>query len=353
MRLILLIDMDYFFVACEELRNKEARLRPTIVGTGSAEGRGVVMTCNYEARKYGIHSGMPLSQAKNLKKDALFLPEDFEYYEAESKKVMALIREVSEKMEEVSIDEAFVDISKKASSYDEAFDIAKALKKKIKERLGLPCSVGISTNKLMAKMACEKAKPDGIKVVKTEETKDFLKNMPVGKLYGVGRKTKERLEKIGYDTVEKLANANPMLLRDELGSFGIELINSANGIDESEVIENSEIKSIGRERTFERDTSDKDEINVAIRKLSEEVYSELSRMGFSFKTVTIKIRYPDFSERLKGKSVRQTKNFEEIVSIAEKLFEENTEKGRKVRKIGVRVSGLLKQKGQKSIAEFS
>ncbi len=353
MRLILLIDMDYFFVACEELRNSEARSRPTIVGTGNAESRGVVMTCNYEARKYGIRSGMPLSQARSLKKDALFLPEDFEYYESESKKVMALIKEFSDRMEEVSVDEAFVEISNRASNYEEAFEAASELKKKIKERLGLPCSIGISTNKLMAKMACEKAKPDGIKIVKAEDAKDFLKDMPVGKLYGVGIKTRERLERLGYMTVGELANANPMLLRDELGSFGTELINSANGIDESEVIESSEIKSIGRERTFEIDTSDKNVINAEIRKLSEEVFSELMKNGFSFKTVTIKIRYPDFSERLKSRSIRQTRSLDEIVLLAEKLFEENAEQSRKVRKIGVRVSGLLRQKGQKSIAEFS
>lgn len=352
MKLILLVDMDSFFVACEELRKPEIKGKPVIVGADpkGGKGRGVVSTCNYEARKYGIHSAMPISIAYRLKRDALFLPVDYDYYEKLSRRVMELLKPFADKFEQVSVDEAFLDVSKKADSYESAMKIAERIKAKINDDLKLPCSIGVGPNKLIAKMASEAAKPNGIRAVKEEEAKAFLKDMPIDKLYGVGRKTTEKMERLGYKTVGDVAKANPQDLMDKFGVFGVELHKYANGIDESEVQENYEVKSISRERTFEEDTSNADQIIQKIKEISREVVEDVRRNGFAFKVVTIKMRYSNFEEHLKSKSLAHLSNSEQdVVDAALELFWKNYDKSELVRKIGVRVSGLTKYKGQKKI----
>lgn len=356
MRLILLVDMDYFFVACEELRNPKLKGKPTVVGADpkTGRGRGVVSTCNYEARKYGIHSALPISIAYRLKSDAVFLPVDYEYYEKVSAMVMSALRPFADKFEQVSIDEAFMDVSKKAGSYEAALELAKQAKQKLNDELHLPCSIGIGPNKLMAKMASEAAKPNGIKLVKEEEAKKFLEEMPVDKLYGVGRKTTEKLEAMGYKKVGDISHANPMNLMDKFGTYGIDLHKYANGIDESEVQENYEVKSIGRERTFDEDTSNADQIIQKIKEISHEVIEEIRKNGFAFKTVTLKIRYSNFEEHLKSKSLNRLSNDEvAMVDAALELFWKYYDKSELIRKIGVRVSGLAKYKGQKKIVDYA
>ncbi len=356
MRLIALIDMDYFFVACEELRHREIRGKPAVVGSDPKRegGRGVVMTASYAARKFGIRSGMPISMAYRIKKDLAYVPQDFEYYEEMSAKVMALVKTYADKFEQVSIDEAFIDISKMASGYDEALELMKGLKKEIREKIGLPCSIGISVNKLMAKMASEGAKPDGIKVVKEEDAAVFLAKKPVGELYGVGRKTSRMLEEFGYRTIGDLAKANPVVLVERFKSYGAELHNSANGIDDSDVQENWEVKSISRERTFGRDTSDRHEIVKAIGDMSKEVGEDLKKQGFAYKVVTIKLRYSDFEENLRSRSLtHRSVDTDEIAQVATQLFDKYMEKGEELRKIGVRISNLAKYKGQKRMTEYA
>lgn len=356
MRLILLVDMDYFFVACEELRRPDIKNKPAVVGSDPKPegGRGVVMTANYSARKFGLRSGMPISMAYRIKKDAIYIPEDFEYYESMSRKVMDLIKTFADRFEQVSIDEAFVDVSKRAGDYGEALALAARLKKEMKDRVGLPCSIGISTNKLVAKMASEAAKPNGIKLVKENEAAQFLSKKPVGDLYGVGRKTGRVLEGFGYRTIGDLAKANPVVLVERFKSYGAELYNYANGRDESEVQENWEVKSIGRERTFVRDTSDRGEISKAIDGMSREVGGELAKQGLAFKVVTIKLRYSDFEESLKSRSLtHRSVDANEISQVAMQLFDKYAETGEELRKVGVRVSNLVKYKGQKSMSEYA
>ncbi len=355
MRLILLVDMDYFYVACEELRRPEIKEKPAVVGSDpkQGEGRGVVMTANYAARKFGLRSGMPISMAYRIKKDAIYIPEDFEYYEAMSKKVMDLIKRFADKFEQVSIDEAFIDVSKRVKNYDEALALAAKLKLEMKEKVGLPCSIGISTNKLVAKMASETAKPNGIRVVKEDDAAEFLSKKPVGDLYGVGRKMGKVLEDFGYRTIGDLAKANPVVLVERFRSYGAELYNYANGRDDSEVQENWEVKSIGRERTFARDTGDRGEIARAMSEMSKEVGEELKKQGFAFKVVTIKLRYSDFEESLKSRSLAyRSVDPEEIFQVAMQLFDRYAERGEELRKVGVRVSNLANYKGQKSIIEY-
>jgi len=355
MRVILLVDMDYFYAACEELRHPDIIGKAVVVGADPKEGsgRGVVSTANYEARKFGIHSGMPISTAYRLKSDAVFLRVDEAYYEEISKKVMAIIKEGASKFEQVSIDEAFIDISGVVSSYEEAVVYAQRLKERIATELRLPCSIGISNSKVVAKMACEAAKPNGIKLVKPEDAKGFLSPMPVEKLYGVGKKTAERLMQLGFSKIGDIADAKPMQLFDAFGAYGVEIYRYANGIDESEVEENYEVKSIGRERTFEYDTNDSKKIAGAIKAMAEEVADDVRRQGLSFKTVTLKMRYSDFSEHLKSRSIGySTNSSEEIARSATDMFEKYADKARAIRKIGVRVSGLIKYSGQKKIADY-
>jgi len=351
MRTIMLIDMDYFFVACEEIKRPELKTRPTIVGAEPKDGRGrgVVMTCNYVARKFGIHSAMPISMAYKIKPDAEYLPMDYSYYEKKSSEVLAIIREFASPVEQVSIDEFFINLSNNITTYDEAIASAERIQKAIKERAKLPCSIGISNTKVVAKMACEKAKPNGIKLVKEEEVKNFLAILPVGELYGVGKKTEEKLLAMGCKTIGELAKANIMELMDAFGSFGVELRNSANGIDENEVVENYEIKSMSKEYTFEHDTKKAEDVIKSINDLSAQLTKDLNAKSLSFKVVTLKLRYSDFTEHLHSQSIRSTNNTREISKTAVELYKKNADKLKKVRKLGVRVSGFTDYKSQKRL----
>ncbi len=351
MRTIMLIDMDYFYVACEELRHPEIGDKPAIVGTDpkGGQGRGVVMTCNYKAREFGIRSGMPISAAYKANPNAIYLPVDFKYYDEVSKKIMDVIRPFAEKFEQVSVDEAFIDVSKKISSYEEAQDYAKKIHDEVLSKVGIKCSIGIGPNKLISKMACEKAKPNGIKLVREEEVKAFLADMDVGKMYGIGGKTAERLKKMGYSTVDQLAKANKMKMIENFGVWGNELVNNANGVDDREIVENWEVKSMSREFTLEKNTSDDSEIGKAIEYLGNEVIKDLTTQQVSFRTLTLKLRYGDFTEHILSKSIRVNSDVTTLIDTAKKLYRENVNHEKKVRKIGVRVSNLTNFKGQKKI----
>lgn len=355
MRFILLIDMDYFFAACEELKDPKLKEKPIAVVTDTyREGsKGVIMTCNYVARKFGVRSGMPASTGLNLCKDLLLIKEDFKFYEEKSKEVFKLVREVADKIEEVSIDEAYVDITEKVDSYEEAYACAERIKGLITSNTKLPCTIGISTNKLMAKMACDAAKPNGLKLVKQEEAKEFLSKLKVGKLYGVGEKTKERLEAMDIKTVGDLASASKQLLIEHLGSsMGSEIYNYANGIDESEVITEYETKSIGRERTLRKDTTNEEDILPVLVELCKEVFNESKKEEYLFKTITVKMRYNDFTDHLKGKTIKPSNNLSDLERVSKELLIHYLNKEKPLRKVGVRISGLSKRTNQKGLGMF-
>ena len=351
MRTIMLIDMDYFFAACEEIKRPELKSRPTIVGADpkNGRGRGVVMTCNYVARKLGIHSAMPISSAYKIAPDAEYLPMDYSYYERKSNEALSIIKRFSGAAEQVSVDEFFIDVSSEVPDRASALHLAEKIKAAILSEVTLPCSIGISSTKLVAKMACEKAKPNGIKFVGEAESREFIWPMPVGELHGVGAKTSERLEKMGYKTIGDLAKANVMALMNEFDSFGVELHNLSNCIDYREVVENYEIKSIGKEYTFGKDTGDDNEIIKSIRELSASLGKDVSAKKLSFKSVTLKLRYMDFTEHMHSRSIRPTGVPEEIAKAAVEIYLGNVNRTKKVRKIGVRVSGLQDYKNQKPL----
>ncbi|MEM5805516.1 MAG: DNA polymerase IV [Candidatus Aenigmatarchaeota archaeon] len=354
MRIILHVDLDAFFAAVEEREHPEYKGLPIVVGADPKEGkgRGVVSTANYEARKYGIKSAMPISKAYKLCPNAIFLRPNFELYEKVSENIMQILRQHADKFEQVSIDEAFLDVSKRCKNFEEARQLAILIKEKIFEVEGLTCSIGIGPNKLIAKLASDYKKPDGLTVVEEEKVKGFLEPLPVEALLGIGRKTAKVLQEMKIKTVGELAKADPTLLISKFGKVGAYFYQMAHGIDESEVTEEWEPKSIGREITFEKDVDDIKFVFQVLDELIEEIYKELLKQKYFFKIVSIKIRYEDFETHTRAKTnpfstqdVRLLRNF------VYELILPFLQKEKKIRLIGARVSGLNKVEKQRKLVE--
>lgn len=347
--MVLFLDMDYFFAACEEVRHPEFKAKPLVVGTASAEKkeRGVVQTCNYEAREFGIHSAMATAQALKLKPDLVYLASDEKYYEETSDKVMKLLRSYGFVTEIISIDEAALALGE--VGYTDAEALAKEIKYKINIEFGLPCTIGISVGKIYAKMVCDSSKPDGLGLLKETDIKSFLKDKKIEALLGVGRKTAEKLNSMGIKTIGELSKTDPNILVEKFGSFGKELFLLANGMDESKVEENYNVLSIGRERTLEKETKNLDLIDQMLKELSEEVMSEIKRQGLWFKGISVKARYFDFTERIKNKRLNNyTDSFDTLYETATHLIRDLVA-DKNVRKVGVRTYILSQKRGQKSI----
>jgi len=352
-RIIFHIDMDHFFTAVEEREHPEYKGKPVIVGANPKEGkgRGVVSTCNYEARRFKIRSGMPISKAWKLCPEAVYLPVNYELYVKVSNEIMSMLRAYADKFEQWGIDEAFLDVSSKVKDYIEAEALAKQIKREIYEREKLTCSIGIGPNKLVAKIASDFQKPDGLTMVKEDEVEKFLASLPVRKLLWVGRKTEEKLKALGIKTIGDLARYDPSVLAETFGVVGTQLYLMAHGIDKSEVEEKGEIKSISRERTFEEDTSDFNLILNALDKLSEEVCNDVLRQNLYFKTVTVKVRYENFETHTHSKTLPIiTNRLQDLKKTAEELIQDYLTLDRKMRLIGLRVSNFASTEKQKTLA---
>ena len=248
MGLVLFVDMDSFYASCEELRKPELKGKAFIVGTAEEGNRmkGVVETASYMAKRAGIRSAMPTAMAFKIKKDIVYVQADHEYYESISGKIMQKLKSFGFKMEMLSIDEAALDLD--GIDYKEAERLGERMKGEINSGMGLPCTIGISDGKILAKMVCDDAKPDGLKVIKKEDIKEFLSNKDVQKIWGVGRKTAERLNGMGIRTIGDLAKTDPTVLGGAIGSFGAELYALANGRDDSKVVDQWKILSISRDK---------------------------------------------------------------------------------------------------------
>ena len=349
MPLVLFIDMDYFFAACEELRHPELKGKPFVVGSAPLKNkdRGVVETCNYETRKLGVHSALPYSQALKLVPGLVYLESDDRYYMEMSEKVMKTLKEYGFRTEVISIDEAALDIGE--MSYEKAEELAKEVKEKVNSSIGLPCTIGVSIGKVYAKMACDTAKPNGIGVLRKEELKDFLKDKKVGALLGVGRKTAEKLESMKIKTIGELSKMDPNVLIDSFGAFGKELFLLANGIDESRIEDRYDVLSIGREITLDRYTNDIGQITAALEKLAKETIEEVKKQQMWFKGVSVKVKYADLAERIKNRSLSNySDSFELAYGISQELLK-TLVKDKPVRKVGIRVYALELRKGQRTI----
>lgn len=345
------VDLNAFFASVEERERPELRGKPVVIGAPVKEGqgRGIVNTANYEARKFGIRSGMPVSEAYKLCPDAIFLKPDFEKIERVSQSVMNIMKVYADRFEQGGIDEAYLDVS--SYGFDGAVNVANLIKEKIFETEAITCSIGIGTNKLIAKMASDYKKPDGLTVVKEEDIKKFLFPLPVEKLLGVGRKTKTKMEDMDIKTIGDLANHRIQTLEERFGVMGFYFHQLANGIDDSDVAAYSERKSFGRETTFERDVDDNERILKTAEFLAERVIEDSK--GFSFRTVTVKVRFENFETHTVSKTLSIiTNSSENLKFFAKQLLIPYIGKN-KIRLIGVRISNLFSMERQKTLLEIN
>ena len=348
------IDMDAFFASVEQRDDPELRDKPVIIGADpkAGKGRGVVSTCSYEARKYGIHSAMPISIAYRKCPHGIFLRGNMRKYSEVSDQVFDILYDFTPDMEPVSVDEAFLDITGSYHFYQTPAKTCQAIKERIKKELGLTASIGIAPVKMVAKIASDLCKPDGLLEILPEKVLDFLWPLPIGKLWGVGKQTQKALNALGIQTVEELAKYPVEKLSAELGVHGEHLFDLANGIDEREVYVDEEIKSVSHEHTFEEDEADLKEIYSTLSYLSEKVSRRLRKYELKGKTVTLKVRLSDFKTVTRAHTYSERINFfEDIYSQAKDLFDTFHKKGMKIRLLGVRVSHFTDPYFQESLFE--
>ena len=351
-RIILHLDMDHFYTAVEEREHQEYKGKPVVVGADPKEGkgRGVVSTSNYIARKVGIRSGLPISRAWKLCPEAIYLPPNFPLYTKVSNEIMQIVREYGDKFEQWGLDEAFLDASLRVKDYTDAEALAKQLKREIKEKEHLTCSIGVGPNKLVAKIASDYHKPDGLTIVKENEAEAFLAPLPARRLLWVGRKTEAKLKKMGINTIGDLASFDPTVLAEVFGVMGTQMHLMAHGIDRSEVEARTEVKSISHETTFEEDTDDAEVILKALYALATEISKEVKVQKLFFKTITVKLRYENFETHTYSKTLAFiTDRLEDLQNTSIKLLRTYLKQGRKIRLIGVRVSNFVKGEKQKTL----
>ncbi len=336
---ILHVDMNAFFAAVELLRHPELKGKPVIIGGGGdPTQRGVVSTASYEARKYGIYSGMPLRTAFKLCPKAIFLPVDYAFYAKVSKKIKSILHKFSKRVEEVGIDEAFLDISRSALPPEQ---IARQIKQHIKDQTGLSCSVGIGPNKLLAKIASDLEKPDGLTRLSNEDIPKRLWPLPVRKIWGVGPKSEKHLSKIGVKTVADLVALSLSRLITLFGSaHGQYLYRAARGIDESPLTPRRKRKSIGREVTFQQDIINRSDLNKVLVALIKEVVGRLRQYHYKSRTVTLKLRYADFETHTRSFTMPNPTDALTVIEKAVHNCLDSVVLAKPVRLVGVRLTNL-------------
>ena len=324
-RVIIHVDMDAFFASVEQRDAPHLKGKPVVVGADpkGGQGRGVVSTCSYEARRFGIHSAMPISLAYQRCPQAVFLPGNFKKYREVSEEIFNILYNFTPHIEPVSIDEAFLDITGSFHFYETPFKTALAIKDQIKKKVQLTASIGIAPVKMVAKIASDYAKPDGLLEVKEEDVLNFLWPLTINKLWGVGPKTQEMLNKIGIKTIGELAHQSPEVLYERFGEHGLHLYDLANGLDPREVIGDDEIKSVSHEHTFETDTDNREEIYKIILELSEKLSRRLRKLELKAKTLTFKIRLKGFKTYTRALTLAERTNFfDTIHQKSKELFDE-------------------------------
>ena len=346
-RIILHLDLDYFYAQVEEARKPEIKNKPVVICqySGRSEDSGAVATTNYIARKFNVKSGLAIKTAKKLLQntDSVFISANHELYESISETIMSIIRKYSDEFEQLSIDEACIDISNKINNdYQNATKYGNELKEEIKTLENLTCSIGISPNKLISKMAADSNKPNGTTVILPDNIKDFLFPQKVNRLYGIGPKTNAKLAEFNITTIQELANSERTLLIDEFGQkFGVYLHDSANGIDNEEV-KDKPADQIGRIVTLKEDTRDFDLISQSITNLSKDVSDQTLEKNITFKTVSITAIMEDLTIYQRSKSFEIFQNSNDIIATTSQELLRNflSQESRKLRRIGVRVSNF-------------
>jgi DNA polymerase-4 len=339
--LILHVDLDAFFVSVEQALAPELRCKPVVVG-GQPDRRGVVASASYEARVFGIRAGMPLAEAYRLCPQAIFLQGSFPAYRDASEKFMAILADFSPSLEPAGLDEAYLDITG-CDLFGTPFQLASIIKKRVKEELKLVASIGIASCKVVAKIASDSGKPDGLVEVTVGKEKDFLAPLPVANLPGVGKKTEQSLKAMGIKTIGQLAAVPVEVIKNRLGSYGFMMHHYANGIDNREVETPGQAKSISRETTFAEDNSDKVFLQSILRYLCERVGAQLRLETKHARTITLKLRYSNFETITRRFSSKEAIDADELIFTgATKLLEQALSGQRRpVRLIGVGVSNLV------------
>lgn len=342
-RVVLHVDLDAFYVSAETRENPELKGLPVVVGADpdGGKGRGVVIACSYEARKFGLRSGMPISQAYRLCPGARYVPPNWGLYEKTSEDVMNTLRGFADRFEQASIDEAYLDITSRAQSETSAATVALEVKKEVKAKHGLTCSVGVAPNKSSAKIASDRNKPDGLTVVPFSDVAGFLAPLPVRVVPGIGHKTGEFLEEKGITTIKQLQELEGKQLLKWFGKNGVWLWGVVHGQENIEVRQQELPKSLSVERTFKDDEKDFRRVRKEAAEGAAELMRRVKSAGYSYKVAGIKIRFRGFETHTREKTlVSHTDSEGPLVETIDALLDEFESSGRPVRLIGVRVADI-------------
>lgn len=348
-RYIVHVDMDAFYAAIEQRDNPAYQGKPVVVGADpkGGKGRGVVAACSYEARHFGIHSAMPISFAYQRCPDAIFLRGSMRKYVEVSKQVFKALERFTPDIEPISIDEAFLDITGSYHLFGSPEATCQQIKAAIKRETQLTASIGMAPNKMTAKIASDLEKPDGLVIVSQEHLLDFLHALPVSKLWGIGKKAQESMDKLGIQSIGDLARRDKKELIRLFGKNGAHLWKLANGIDPREVSPLETVKSIGNERTFLEDETDAKAIEDTLMWLSEKVSRRMRKAGFKGRTITLKIRLSDFSTFTRAVTLDEPTNFvDDLYAHALKKAKSFRIGQEPIRLIGIQVSNLEKENPQ-------
>ena len=339
---IIHVDMDAFYASVEQRDNPELRGKPVIVG-GSPNSRGVVASASYEARRYGVRSAMSSAQAARLCPKAIFVPPGFTRYKEVSRQIRAIFLSVTDLVEPLSLDEAYLDVTTNKLEEPYAAKLAAHIRTRIHSELSLTASAGVGPNKFIAKLASDMRKPDGLVVIPPERVMDILKCLPVEKLWGVGPATAKKLQALGLLTTEHIRQCPPMLLEKSLGRFGLFLHRLAHGEDDRSVEADREPKSRGSETTFERDVKDLATLKATIAELAADVADSLRRIEAQGQTVTLKLRYRDFKTISRSRTLPVATDVPAtIAEVGSALLKKTEATTIPVRLVGISVSHLTK-----------
>ncbi len=360
-RIVFHIDFDYFYAQCEEIRSPELRSKPVCVCVFSDRGgdSGAIATANYTARKYGVKSGIPIIFAKKRleeRKDAVFLPVDFEYYIEISEKVMEIMKENADIFEYVGKDEAYLDVTERVEGdFKKASHLAQQIKNSIRDKIKLSCSIGISPNKLVSKIASNFKKPDGLTIVSPDKIDEFLEPLKIRTIPGIGKKTDERFSEMNLETIQDLKKLDVFTLNKEFGrKNGTYIYNAVRGIDDEPVKKKEDSVQYSKIVTLKKDSKEYEFLSENLRKLCNEVYDVVKKNNRMFKSIGVHFVQSDLSNKSKSRMLRNpTLNLEELQKNADQLLKEALENQTiTIRRLGVKVAELSEIQGQSDITNY-
>lgn len=351
LRKIIHVDMDAFYASVEQRDDPSLLGKPVVVG-GKPNSRGVVSTASYEARKFGIHSAMPMAEAYRRCPHAIFLPVNMRKYQEVSFQIRQIFINYTPIVEPLSLDEAFLDVTGSTSLFGSADSIAFTIKQRIKQELNFTASVGLACNKFLAKLASDLQKPDGFVIVQPNRVQEFLDPLSVERLWGVGKKTAEQLHKLNIKTVKDLRHLEKGYLTQLFGILGNQLYQLAQGIDERPVESGRKVKSIGHETTFVKDIADQDVLETALLKLAVNVGRRLRKEVFKGKTITLKVRYDDFRTVSRSHTLPQATDIDDVIYLEARNLLREVSLKQPIRLIGVTVNNLT-AKSEDQLSLFS